>query len=101
LQLLALHCSAVLLLLPPSASNALCCLLLLLLQVPQFLLEDAVLSGSGSACSIIVTQPRRIAAISVADRVAVERGEKGELRGMLLLLFLANRPAYVWCRNVR
>jgi ATP-dependent RNA helicase DHX29 len=58
-------------------------LLTALLQVPQFLLEDAVLSGAGSCCSVIVTQPRRIAAISVADRVAVERGERGEARGWL------------------
>jgi HrpA-like RNA helicase len=50
----------------------------LLPQVPQFLLEEAVLSGAGSSCNVIVTQPRRIAAISVADRVAVERGERGE-----------------------
>lgn len=47
------------------------------MQVPQFLLEDAILSGHGSSCHVIVTQPRRIAAISVAERVAAERGEKG------------------------
>jgi hypothetical protein len=58
-----------------------------LLQVPQFLLEDAVLSGAGSSCSVIVTQPRRIAAISVADRVAVERGERGGLAIRLLYLY--------------
>lgn len=46
-------------------------------QVPQFVLEQAVLSGQGAGCHVIVTQPRRIAAISVAERVAVERGEKG------------------------
>ena len=44
-------------------------------QVPQILLEDAVSKGSGSSCNIICTQPRRIAAISVAKRVAVERAE--------------------------
>lgn len=48
------------------------------LQVPQFLLEDAILSGNGSSCSVIVTQPRRIAAISVAERVAAERGDIGK-----------------------
>lgn len=51
-------------------------------QVPQFLLEHAVLSGQGASCHVIVTQPRRIAAISVAERVAVERGESGAQRGM-------------------
>ena len=45
--------------------------------MPQFLLEEAALSGHGAGCSVVVTQPRRIAAISVAERVAVERGEKG------------------------
>jgi hypothetical protein len=48
------------------------------MQVPQFLLEQAVLSGQGASCHVIVTQPRRIAAMSVAERVAVERGEKGQ-----------------------
>jgi hypothetical protein len=50
-------------------------------QVPQFVLEQAVLSGQGAGCHVIVAQPRRIAAISVAERVAVERGEKGERFG--------------------
>ncbi|KAG0721052.1 ATP-dependent RNA helicase DHX36 [Chionoecetes opilio] len=45
-------------------------------QVAQFLLEDAVASGEGSVCRIVCTQPRRISAISVAQRVADERGEK-------------------------
>lgn len=44
-------------------------------QVPQYILEAAVEAGAGGACSIVCTQPRRIAAISVAERVAAERGE--------------------------
>ena len=36
-------------------------------QVPQFILDDAIENGNGGAVSIICTQPRRIAAISVAD----------------------------------
>lgn len=44
-------------------------------QVPQFLLEDYELNGTGADVRIVVTQPRRIAAISVAERVAWERGE--------------------------
>ena len=44
-------------------------------QVPQILLDDAISKGNGSSCNIICTQPRRIAAISVAKRVAVERAE--------------------------
>ncbi|KAL6765972.1 P-loop containing nucleoside triphosphate hydrolase protein, partial [Haematococcus lacustris] len=44
-------------------------------QLPQFLLEEAVASGRGAAISLVVTQPRRISAISLAQRVAEERGE--------------------------
>lgn len=45
------------------------------MQVPQYILEECIEGGSGTACNIICTQPRRIAAISVADRVANERGQ--------------------------
>lgn len=44
-------------------------------QCPQYILEDAILNRKGADTKIIVTQPRRIAAISVADRVADERVE--------------------------
>ena len=44
-------------------------------QVPQILLEDAIKRGKGGACNIVCTQPRRIAAASVARRVAEERAE--------------------------
>ncbi|KOS16159.1 atp-dependent rna helicase [Malassezia pachydermatis] len=51
-------------------------------QIPQILLDDAILRKQGSRCNIICTQPRRIAAISVAQRVAKERGENiGETVG--------------------
>lgn len=40
-------------------------------QVPQFLLDDAY--EKRKPCNIVVTQPRRIAAISNAERVATER----------------------------
>lgn len=39
---------------------------------PQFILEDALLSGHGDHTQIICTQPRRVAATSVAERVADE-----------------------------
>jgi HrpA-like RNA helicase len=45
-------------------------------QVPQFVLEDAVAAGRGGAANIIVAQPRRVAAVSIARRVAEERGER-------------------------
>ena len=45
-------------------------------QVPQFILESEIELVRGAVCNIICTQPRRIAAISVSERVAYERGEK-------------------------
>ncbi|KAK3800360.1 hypothetical protein RRG08_052745 [Elysia crispata] len=45
-------------------------------QVPQFILDSYIERGIGSQCRIICTQPRRISAISVAERVAAERCEK-------------------------
>ncbi|KAL2324155.1 hypothetical protein Fmac_023213 [Flemingia macrophylla] len=45
-------------------------------QIPQFILESEIDSVRGAACSIICTQPRRISAMSVSERVASERGEK-------------------------
>lgn len=42
-------------------------------QVPQYLLDDAWASGSGAA--IVCTQPRRISAMTVSERIANERGE--------------------------
>ncbi|XP_020809319.1 ATP-dependent RNA helicase DHX36 isoform X2 [Drosophila serrata] len=44
-------------------------------QVPQILLDDAISRGSGSECRIICTQPRRISAITIAERVSYERCE--------------------------
>ncbi|NXV10248.1 DHX36 helicase, partial [Cettia cetti] len=44
-------------------------------QVPQFILDDHIERGLGSACRVVCTQPRRISAISVAERVAAERAE--------------------------
>jgi len=44
-------------------------------QIPQLVLDDYIARGEGASCNIICTQPRRIAAISVAERVARERGE--------------------------
>ncbi|NXG58695.1 DHX36 helicase, partial [Hemiprocne comata] len=44
-------------------------------QVTQFILDDYIERGQGSLCRIVCTQPRRISAISVAERVAAERAE--------------------------
>ncbi|KAK4486617.1 hypothetical protein RD792_006868 [Penstemon davidsonii] len=45
-------------------------------QLPQYILESEIEAVRGAACSIICTQPRRISAMSVSERVAAERGEK-------------------------
>jgi len=50
-----------------------------LVTVPQFILDSLILSNRGSRASIIVTQPRRLSAISVAARVAAERLEDGSV----------------------
>ncbi|KAK9162124.1 hypothetical protein Syun_003026 [Stephania yunnanensis] len=44
-------------------------------QVPQYILDEMIEEGVGGYCNIICTQPRRIAAISVAERVGEERCE--------------------------
>ncbi|KAF0286786.1 putative ATP-dependent RNA helicase DHX57 [Amphibalanus amphitrite] len=45
-------------------------------QVPQFLLDHWLSADSTSDVSLVCTQPRRISAIGVAERVAQERTEK-------------------------
>eukprot|EP00850_Spirogloea_muscicola_P006660 SM000032S12044 [mRNA] locus=s32:111779:119402:- [translate_table: standard] len=44
-------------------------------QVPQYILENAIEQGGGASCNIVCTQPRRLSAVGVADRVSQERGE--------------------------
>ncbi|XP_064594320.1 ATP-dependent RNA helicase DHX29-like [Liolophura sinensis] len=46
-------------------------------QIPQFILQDFLEVGQGHKCNIICTQPRRISAISLANRVSEELGEAG------------------------
>ncbi|KAK2084655.1 ATP-dependent RNA helicase A [Saguinus oedipus] len=45
-------------------------------QVPQFILDEFIQTDRAAECNIVVTQPRRISAVSVAERVAFERGEE-------------------------
>lgn len=44
-------------------------------QIAQYILEDYINSGQGAWCNIAVTQPRRISAVSVSERISVERNE--------------------------
>ncbi|KAG1757846.1 P-loop containing nucleoside triphosphate hydrolase protein [Suillus lakei] len=48
-------------------------------QLPQFILDSLIMSGHGAEASIIITQPRRISAISVAARVSSERIDDGSV----------------------
>ncbi|KAK2543315.1 ATP-dependent RNA helicase A isoform X1 [Columba livia] len=45
-------------------------------QVPQYILDEFIRTDRAAECNIVVTQPRRISAVSVAERVAYERGEQ-------------------------
>ncbi|XP_077496050.1 uncharacterized protein LOC144106959 [Amblyomma americanum] len=72
-------------------------------QVPQFILEEFIRRGEGSACNIVVTQPRRMAAISIAKRVAQERGEEVLVTGLGLLTPVASTRLFKikdgWCAD--
>lgn len=51
-------------------------------QVPQLVLDDMIWNNRGAEANIIVTQPRRISAIGVSERIASERCERvGETTG--------------------
>jgi len=68
-------------------------------QVPQFIMDEAIESGA-KECNIICTQPRRIAALSVAERVASERGERcGESVGYSIRLDtkVSNQTCLTFC----
>ena len=45
-------------------------------QVPQIVLDWMIENKKGALCNMICTQPRRISAIGVADRIASERVER-------------------------
>ena len=42
-------------------------------QSVQFVLDDAIHKGKGSSLNILCTQPRRVAALALSDRVSAER----------------------------
>jgi ATP-dependent RNA helicase DHX36 len=56
-------------------------------QVPQLVLDSLILQSRGSEANIIVTQPRRISAIGVSERISSERCERvGETCGYSIKL---------------
>uniref|UniRef100_A0A4W3JSE7 3'-5' RNA helicase YTHDC2 n=1 Tax=Callorhinchus milii TaxID=7868 RepID=A0A4W3JSE7_CALMI len=69
-------------------------------QIPQFLLDDCY--KNGIPCRIFCTQPRRLAAIAVAERVAAERGEKiGQTIGYQIRLEsrVSPKTSLIFCTN--
>lgn len=42
-------------------------------QVPQYILDEEIAQGRGDMCSIVISQPRRLSAYSIAERIAAER----------------------------
>ena len=45
-------------------------------KIPQFILDDSLSSDPARPCKILVTQPRRVAVMKLAERVAAERKER-------------------------
>uniref|UniRef100_A0A1I8BYJ8 Helicase ATP-binding domain-containing protein n=1 Tax=Meloidogyne hapla TaxID=6305 RepID=A0A1I8BYJ8_MELHA len=69
-------------------------------QVPQFLLEDA--AENSTPIQIMCTQPRRLPAISIAKRVALERGEMlGDTIGYHIRLEqrISSKTALTYCTS--
>ncbi|XP_054169312.1 3'-5' RNA helicase YTHDC2-like [Oppia nitens] len=69
-------------------------------QVPQYLLENC--TATGQPCRIICCEPRRLAAISVADRICFERDEEiGNTVGYQIRLEsrVSNNTVLTFCTN--
>ncbi|XP_048787874.1 3'-5' RNA helicase YTHDC2-like isoform X3 [Lagopus muta] len=69
-------------------------------QIPQFLLDDCY--ENGIPCRMFCTQPRRLAVIAVAERVAAERREKvGQTVGYQIRLEsrVSPRTLLTFCTN--
>lgn len=69
-------------------------------QIPQFILDASLSGRAEQVANIICTQPRRISAISVAQRVAQERAEcLGNSVGYQIRLESVRVGAYLTCRS--
>ncbi|KAJ3696156.1 hypothetical protein LUZ60_001533 [Juncus effusus] len=69
-------------------------------QVPQYILDH--MWNKGESCKIVCTQPRRISAISVAERISSERGENvGDTVGYKIRLESkgGNNSSIMFCTN--
>lgn len=64
-------------------------------QIPQLVFDAAIDMGAGADINLVVTQPRRISAISVAERIAQERVETvGQTAGINSKIFSFNYINY-------
>ncbi|KAK7207970.1 P-loop containing nucleoside triphosphate hydrolase protein [Myxozyma melibiosi] len=68
-------------------------------QVPQLILDEYTARGIGTQCNIMVTQPRRIAATSVANRVAAERLDRIGHSVGYMVRFNSSPAAFGGCIN--
>lgn len=69
-------------------------------QLPQFILDYS--ASCQEKCRIVCTQPRRISALSVAERVALERGEHpGQTVGYHIRLesCVSPKTSLIYCTN--
>lgn len=69
-------------------------------QIPQFIMDECC--EQHRRCRIVCTQPRRLATVSVAQRVAEERGETlGGSVGYEIRLdtHIGNQSALIYCTN--
>lgn len=64
-------------------------------QVPQYILDEATLNGKGGECKILLSQPRRISAVSIAQRIAAERLEQLEDSVGYVIRFEARRGRHI------
>ncbi|CAJ1352715.1 unnamed protein product [Effrenium voratum] len=65
-------------------------------QVPQYILDEAIAQGWGASCHVVCTQPRRLAAVSLASRVAWERGERPSQASCGYVVRWDERPPRPW-----
>ena len=71
-------------------------------QVPQIILNDWMLNYSNKSVNIICTQPRRLATLAVAERVAFERCDRvGNLVGYQIRLekSMSSKTRLLFCTN--
>jgi HrpA-like RNA helicase len=69
-------------------------------QVPQYILDDFTDRGVGGDCRIVVTQPRRLNAVSISARIAAERLEEiGDVVGYTIRLESKPGSAINFCTS--